>query len=138
MVEERGEHAGSIGIKTLTAASKPQLTAAAQANIAPGQLVHTDGWSGYDALSEPGHTHHAEKIPPSQAHEKLPRVHIAIAHARRFLPGTYHGVSPKSLRAYLDESSYRFNGRAREPTLTSRLIAACVSANPVTLAELKA
>jgi molybdenum-dependent DNA-binding transcriptional regulator ModE len=29
MVEERGEHAGYIAIKALTAASKPQLTAAA-------------------------------------------------------------------------------------------------------------
>ena len=138
MVEERGEHAGFIGIKALTAASKKQLSAAAQQKIAPGQRVHTDGWTGYNGLSGLGHDHHAEIVPPHQAHEKLPWVHIAISNAKRFLLGTYHGVSPKYLQAYLDEYCYRFNRRAWEPTLTTRLITACVSANPVTLAELRA
>ena len=138
MVEDRGEHAGFIGIKALSAVSKVQLTAAAKAKIARGQHVHTDGWTGYNGLSGLGHDHLAEKVLPHQAPEKLPWVHIAISNAKRFLLGTYHGVSRKYLQAYLDEFSYRFNRRAWEPTLTSRLLTACVSANPVTLAGLRA
>jgi transposase-like protein len=138
MVEERGEHAGYIGINALTAASKPQLSAAAQEKIAPGRLVHTYCWTGCNGLAALGHDHHAEKVPPHQAHEKLPWVHIAISNAKTFLLGTYHGVSHKYLQTYLDEFCYRFNRRTWETTLTERLITACSVAKPVTLAELKA
>lgn len=138
MVETHGEHAGYIGIEVVTAPNKAQLTAAAQAKIAPGQRIHTDGWSGYRDLGALGHDHHAQAVPGHQAHEKLPWVHIAISNAKRFLLGTYHGVSTKYLQAYLDEYCYRFNRRAWEPQLALRLLTACAVAKPATLAELKA
>jgi len=138
MVESRGEHAGFMAIKTLSTVSKEQINAAANANIAPGQHIRTDGLNAYNGLADLGHDHHAEVVPPTQAHEKLPWVHIAISNAKSFLLGTYHGVSHKYLQAYLDEYCYRFNRRAWEPTLTSRLLTACMAATPVTLAELKA
>ena len=138
MVENRGKHAGFMAIRTLSTVNKQQVDAAANAKIAPGQQIHTDGLNAYNGLEALGHDHHAETVPPSQAHEKLPWVHIAISNAKRFLLGTYHGVSHKYLQAYLDEFCYRFNRRAWEPTLTSRLLTACMVANPVPLAELKA
>ncbi|MCZ6841301.1 MAG: transposase, partial [SAR324 cluster bacterium] len=84
-----------------------------------------------------GHHHHAERVPREQAHQKLPWVHIAISNAKRFILGTYHGVSHKYLQAYLDEFCYRFNRRLWEQELTLRLLTACLAATPVTLAELK-
>lgn len=138
MAENHGEHAGFLAMKALAAADKPSLTTAAAESIAAGQHLHTDGWSGYNGLKTLGHAHHAEVVPPKEAHEKFPWVHIAISQAKRFLLGTYHGVSPKYLQAYLDEFCYRFNRRAWEPTLTMRLLTACAVAKPVTLAELKA
>ncbi len=138
MVENRGEHAGFLAIKTLAAVDKQQVDAAASAKIAPGQHIHTDGLNAYNGLETLGHDHHAETVPPNQAHEKLPWVHIAISNAKTFLLGTYHGVSHKYLQAYLDEFCYRFNRRTWEPTLTSRLLTACLAANPVTFAELSA
>jgi len=137
MVENRGERAGFLAIKTVTTMSKAQVEIAA-AKIAPGQRIHTDGLNAYNTLTALGHSHHAEVIPPDQAHEKLPWVHTAISNAKRFLLGTYHGVSHKYLQAYLDEFCYRFNRRAWEATLTSRLMLACATAKPITFAELKA
>lgn len=138
MVESREEHAGFIGMKTVAKTDSPEIGAAAAAKIAPGQQIHTDGWSAYRVLEKLGHDHRAQRVPPKEASEKLPWVHIAISNAKCFLLGTYHGVSHKYLQAYLDEFCYRFNRRAWEPTLTSRLLTACLVANPVTLAELKA
>ncbi len=138
MVETRGEHAGYLAMKAVRAVDTESLTEAARAKIAPGQQVHTDAWGGYGGLETLGHDHHAEVVPPEEAHEKLPWVHIAISNAKRFLLGTYHGVSHKYLQAYLDEFCYRFNRRMRERELASRLLTACLVAKPVTLAELKA
>ncbi len=137
MVENRDEHAGFLAMTTLSAVSKQQINAAS-ARIAPGQHIRTDGLNVYNDLASLGHDHHRETIPRSEAHEKLPWVHIAISNAKRFMLGTYHGVSHKYLQAYLDEFCYRFNRRAWEPQLTSRLLTACLAAKPVTLAELKA
>ena len=138
MVENRGEHAGFLAMKTVPTVDMCQVDAAASAKITPGQHIHTDGLNAYNGLEALGHDHHAEIVPANQAHEKLPWVHIAISNAKRFLLGTYHGVSHKYLQSYLDEFCYRFNRRSWELTLTSRLLMACVVANPVTLAELKA
>lgn len=138
MVENRGVHAGFIGIRTVTSTGKTPLSKAALEKVAPGQTIRTDGWVGYNGLAELGYRHHAETTPGHEAHEKLPWVHIAISNAKRFVLGTYHGVSFKYLQAYLDEYCYRFNRRAWEPTLTTRLITACLAAKPVTLAELRA
>ena len=138
MVETRGEHAGYLAMRAVRAVDTESLTEAARAKIAPGQQVHTDAWGGYRGLETLGHDHHAEVVPPEEAHEKLPWVHIAISNAKRFLLGTYHGVSHKYLQAYLDEFCYRFNRRMRERELASRLLTACLVAKPVTLAELKA
>ena len=138
MVESRDEHAGFIGMKTVAKTDSAEIGAAAAAKIAPGQQIHTDGLAAYRTLEKMGHDHHAQRVPPKEANEKLPWVHIAISNSKRFLLGTYHGVSHKYLQAYLDEFCYRFNRRAWEPTLTSRLLTACLVAKPVTLAELKA
>jgi len=138
MVESRDEHAGFIGMKTVAKTDSAEIGAAAAAKIAPGQEIHTDGWRAYRTLEKLGHNHRPERVPPKESSEKLPWVHIAISNAKCFLLGTYHGVSHKYLQAYLDEFCYRFNRRAWEPTLTSRLLTACLTATPVTFAELKA
>ena len=138
MVESHGEHAGLMAIKTLSTVNKEQVHAAANAKIAPGQHIHTDGLNAYNGLAALGHDHHAEIVPPTRAQEKLPWVHIANANAWSFLLGTCHGVNHKTLQAYLDEFCYPLNRRAWEPTLASRLLAAWMAATPVTLAELKA
>lgn len=136
MVENRGERAGFVAMKALPASTQPPIEKAALAKIAPGQHIHTDGWSGFNGLKGLGYDHHAEPVPGKKAPEILPWVHIVISNSKRFLLGTYHGVSHKYLQAYLDEFCYRFNRRQTESTLTSRLLTACISTKPITLTEL--
>ena len=138
MVEDEGERAGYLAMKVVPTVNAEQIQAAAEAKIQPGQDIHTDGLHAYRVLERTGHHHHPQVVPPKQASEILPWVHIVISNAKRYLLGTFHGVSPKYLQAYLDEFSYRFNRRFREAELPARLMAACMSAKPVTLAELKA
>lgn len=68
----------------------------------------------------------AEEIQPGQA---------IRTDAKRFLLGTYQGVSHRHLQRCLDELCYRFNRRRWEPQLSMRQLRACVAASPVTYAE---
>ena len=72
-------------------------------------------------------------LPPDQAGEWLPWVHIAIGNLKAFLLGPYHGVSSKYLQGYLDEFCYRFNRRDREAELPLRLLDACLTHTQVKL-----
>ncbi|MCY4143246.1 MAG: transposase [Gammaproteobacteria bacterium] len=49
------------------------------------------------------------------------KVHTAITNLKRFLIGTFHGVSSPKLQKYLDEFEYRYNRRWWELQLPHRL-----------------
>jgi len=138
MVESKGEHAGFIAMQTTESMERPQVETLVKKHIAPAQRIRTDGYASYAGLTGMGHRHDGSPVPPGKASEDLPWVHTAISNAKRFLLGTYHGVSHKHLQRYLDEFCYRFNRRAWEKQITLRLLTACIFANPITFAELKA
>ncbi len=138
MVESKGEHAGFIAMQTVESMEQPQVETAVKDHIAPGQKIRTDGYKSYTGLNNMGHRHDCTPVPAEKASEDLPWVHTAISNAKRFLLGTYLGVSHKHLQRYLDEFCYRFNRRAWEKQITMRLLTACIFANPITFAELKA
>jgi hypothetical protein len=98
----------------------------AEAAIAPGSVVLTDGWHSYRALS--GSYQHRPTVigDPKNAAKQLPRVHRAFANLKTWLPvscaeippgdratpdGTHHGVGAKHLPHYVDEFVFRFNRR---------------------------
>ncbi len=136
MVESRGAHAGYLSMKSVDHVSAEEVEAVIEQKIMEGSTLKTDGYPSYKGTSKIGYTHQGMKVPPKQASTLLPWVHIAIANAKRFLLGTYHGVSHKHMMRYLDEYCYRFNRRWSEKDMTSRLISACVLAGPITYAEL--
>ena len=138
MVESKDEHAGFITMQTVESMEKSRIEKLVKKHIAPAQRIRTDGYKSYYGLTDMGHRHDGTPVPPKKASEDLPWVHTAISNAKRFLLGTYHGVSHKHLQRYLDEFCYRFNRRAWEKQITLRLLTACVLANPITYAELKA
>ena len=43
--------------------------------------------------------------------EFLPIIHLVFAYLKTWLIGIHHGVSPQRLQAYLNEFTFRFNGR---------------------------
>lgn len=138
MVESKEEHAGFISMQIVDSMKHIDIEPVIKKKIEPKQTIRTDGYKSFQYLANSGHEHIGTPVPPKQAAEDLPWVHIAISNAKRFVLGTYHGVSHKHLQRYLDEFCYRFNRRSWEKQLTSRLMAACLYANPITFAELKA
>ncbi len=61
----------------------------------------------------------------------LPLVHIMTGNMKKFINGTFHGVSSGYLQEYLDEFCYRFNRRFWEPELPLRLLNTYLAHVPV-------
>ena len=82
--------------------------------VEPGSEILTDGWKGYNSLSEHNYTHSRTVLSASgdPAHVAMPGVHRITALLKRWLLGIHQGaVSGKHLEYYLDEYTFRFNRR---------------------------
>lgn len=114
-VEVRGQGSGRVRMKVIGDASGDTLTGFVIDTVAPGAIVHTDGWMGYAPLAKKGYTHR----PRSQRAAKkagdpdpiLPRVHRAISNLKTWLRGTHRSVGNEHLQVYLDEFTFRYNRR---------------------------
>lgn len=80
-----------------------------------------------------GHDTDIQPLPGKLGCEKLPWLHTFVSLSRRFLMGTYHGVSPKYLQLYLDELTFRANRRFNRGTIWKSLINARTFAQPAEL-----
>jgi ISXO2 transposase-like protein/transposase-like zinc ribbon protein len=111
--EVRGPGTGRIRLQVLDNASGPSLQAFLTGTVAPGAIVHTDGWAGYQALPGAGYEHHPVKQRWRFADRQaiLPRAHRATANLKSWLEGTYHGTSAKHLQVYPGEFTFRHNRR---------------------------
>ena len=135
--QEDGPRIGRIRMRQIPNASAECLMPFVQDSIAPGSVVHTDGWAGYLPLESKGYKHDVtivtrKKKTPS---ELLPRVHQVVALLKRWLMGTHQGaVSHKHLDYYLDEFTFRFNRRRSKSRgkLFFRLVQQAVAVDPVT------
>lgn len=109
----------------------------AQSYIQPGSTISSDAYRSYNALAE-----EYEHIPlvfnPKENPDHLKWLHTMISNAKAFIGGTFHGLAPKHLQAYLDEFCFRTNRRKFEGQLFNRLLTACVSTNTVTYHQLTA
>lgn len=137
-VEENGRGIGRIRIKQIPNASGSALNRFLQESVAPGRVVHTDGWKGYKNVGWHGYEHEVTVLKGKKeiASELLPRVHLVISLLERWLMGTHQGaVSHKHLEHYLDEFTFRFSRRTsmNRGKLFYRLVQQAVAAEPVTL-----
>jgi transposase-like protein len=94
-------------------ARKATLTAWVKALVAPGAIVHTDGWKGYDQLGGAGYEHRPllQRRDHPDHQKLLPRAHRATSNLKTWLQGTHRGVSTAHLQVYLDEFVFRHNRR---------------------------
>ncbi len=79
-----------------------------------GSEIVTDGWGGYNNLSDRKYQHIKTVISESgdPAHIAMPGVHRIAALLKRWLLSTHQGaVSAEHLDYYLDEYTFRFNRR---------------------------
>lgn len=89
-----------------------------RARLGDELLLRTDSWSAYGILAlEHGLQVDSRSPPPEQVDKWLPIVYMAIANLKRFLLGTFHGVSSRKLQKCLDEFVYRYNRRFWESQL---------------------
>ncbi len=127
--ENEGQRAGYLAMKAVSGVSKATVSDFAQRQLMPDSVVYTDGLAALTVLDK-DYVHAARVTPPDQASTWLPWVHIAISNLKRFLLGTFHGVSATHLQEYLDEFCYRFNRRVWEKQLPLRLLNACIAHLP--------
>lgn len=129
-VETRDGKAGYMAVEAVDTISKKTVREFLQNHLKAGQTVRTDAFAALNSVGEM-HNHQKKVVPAEKASEWLPLVHVIIGNLKKFLNGTFHGVSLKYLQEYLNEFSYRFNRRFWEPELPLRLLNACLSHDPV-------
>lgn len=133
-VETREKGAGFVAMQTVDHVCKESVRQFLARNLHPGQTVKTDALPALNAVNEQ-HEHRKKVTPSEEANVWLPLVHIMIGNMKKFINGTFHGVSSRYLQEYLDEFCYRFNRRFCEPELPLRLLNTCLAHTPVKLAE---
>ena len=102
-----------LRLRAIPAASKAELLSFVEDHIEGGSTVLTDGWKGYNGLTEAGYDHQPIiEGPPEEAHRILPVIHREFSNLKTWLQGTHHGrVERKHLQAYLNEFCFRHNRR---------------------------
>jgi transposase-like protein len=139
--EMDGKGIGRIRMARIEDASASSLRSFVEDSVEPGSIVTTDGWEGYEWLTEGGYKHRQRAISGSgkTASALLPRVHRVSSLLKRWLLGTHQGgVSRDQLEYYLDEFTFRFNRRTSNSRgkLFYRLLQQAVLVRPHPIAEL--
>jgi transposase-like protein len=112
------------------------IKAFAKQAVQPGSTILTDGLNIYRPLSENGYVHQPKKNDPDKESENLKWLHIIVSNMKAFFAGTYHGLHPQHLQAFLAEFCFRFNRRFWQDQLFARTLCACVNASPFPRAKL--
>ena len=105
---------GRIRMRHIPNASGDSLIPFIKESISPNATLITDGWSGYNKISDCGYTRVIKNISDSDdfAHVIMPGVHRLSSLLKRWILGTHQGsVSGMHLQAYLEEYTFRFNRR---------------------------
>jgi transposase-like protein len=139
-VEVVGARMGRIRMRQIPDASSDSLQTFVEAAVAPGSLLHTDGFLSYDRLEKRGYRHRITfvKDHKESAAALLPRVHRVVALLKRWLLGTHQGaVTRAHLDYYLDEFTFRFNRRTsrHRGNLFYRLAQQAVAVDPAPYAS---
>jgi len=128
---------GRIRMRHIPDASSASLLPFISAVATPDSVIHTDGWRGYNGLSELKFTHEitVQSTSNDQAHVSMPGVHCIASLLKRWILGTLQGsVVPEHLQSYLEEFTFRFNRRTSKSRglVFRRLLERAVATSPVT------
>ena len=139
MVESLGKRAGDIIMRVIDGASCDNIQEVVDqyTNDRHQHKFITDALQAHWVLHSMGHFLDIKRSPGVIGVQRLRWMHTFMSLARRFLMGTYHGVSPKMLQLYLDEFCFRVNRRFQQSSLCQSLLRSCVFTLPITYAELK-
>lgn len=139
MVERERAKAGNLVMKVIYKTTRDDLREVVEQRVEDNrQSFKSDAIQSHFVVKSMGHDLQAMVLGGTPAScEELPVVHRAISLLKRFLMGTYHGVSSRYLQRYLCEFAFRWNRRDAEPRMWDSLLKAACFALPMTYAELK-
>jgi transposase-like protein len=135
-----GTRIGRIRLARVASASGKHLEPAVSQAVERGSTVRTDGWLGYNGLTDLGYRHTVIRSTPAVGENLLPLANRVAALLKRWLLGTHQGaVQPEHLDYYLDEFTFRFNRRTSgsRGLLFYRLLDQAVHLSPVLTRTLK-
>jgi transposase-like protein len=139
--QQDGKRIGRIRLRRVADAAGESLEPAVWEMVEPGSTVRTDGWRGYNGLSELGYQHRVIQKHADLGENLLPLVNLIASLVKRWLLGTHQGaVQHSHLDYYLDEYTFRFNRRTSKSRglLFYRLLNQAIDLGPVLGSQLKA
>jgi hypothetical protein len=139
MVERENAQAGHLAMKVIQNRTRDDVREVVdQRTDENRQSFKTDACAAHYVVKSMGHDLELLKLSGTPLScDELPVVHRAISLLKRFLLGTYHGVSSRYLQLYLHEFCFRWNRRDTEQSLCQSLLRACACALPMSYAELR-
>jgi transposase-like protein len=140
VAQKEGKRLGRIRLQRIKDASARELESALAQMIAPGTVVRTDGWSGYEHLTERGYVHKLVREEAVVGENLLSACNLVASLLKRWLGSTLQGaVAHDHLSYYLDEYTFRFNRRTshHRGKLFYRLLQQAVSTAASTYANIK-
>jgi transposase-like protein len=139
-VQETDRRIGRVRMRRVADAAGESLEPAVWEMVEPGSTVRTDGWRGYNGLTELGYQHVVARKDPDLGDNVLPLVNRVASLLKRWLLGTHQGaVRHSHLDYYLDEYTFRFNRRTSKSRglLFYRLITQAIDLGPVLERQLR-
>jgi transposase-like protein len=132
-VETDERKVGRMRISIIEDSSSASLHGFIENAVGKGSIIATDGWRGYNGISEKGYSH--EVITGGEQDAVLLHIHTIISLIKRWILGTLQGsCSKEHLGYYFDEYTFRFNRRKSNSRglLFYRLLQNAVHLEPVT------
>jgi hypothetical protein len=109
-VETDGGKVGRMRISIIEGLSSVGLHGFIEDTVGKGGVIITDGWRGYNGISEKGCRHGA--IAGGEPDAVLPHIRTIISLIKRWMLGTLQGsYSKEHLGCYFDGYTFRFNRR---------------------------
>jgi hypothetical protein len=124
----------------VTAHSGNAISEWAQAHVASGSSVISDGLACFRALGRTNLTHRSIVVGSGYRAAQNPEflwVNTLLGNVKNALKGTYHSVNSKHVPRYLAEFQYRFNRRFDLAAMIPRLLHAAVRTPPMPMHLLK-
>jgi transposase-like protein len=106
-------YAGRLRLRVIPDTTGATLVPFVQDHVDEGSVVITDGWGGYNRLTDRGYQHEAiVEGSAKRGSAILPIIHLEFSNLKTWLQGTHHGrVEEQHLQAYLNEFCFRHNRR---------------------------
>lgn len=138
LVEALNFEAGNLVMQVLDTPSYESIGEVVEQKVDEGRWQFKSDGAQYNwVVQHMGHELDLKVCQGNESLEHLPILNQVVGLLKRFLFGTYHGVSAHYLPSYLQEFCFRFNRRLNEEWIFESMLRACLFTVPMTCAELK-